>query len=398
MQPVQPQMPLLEDMLRPQPSGVTAKPQAAGLQIADKYQHIDGDQFYVAIERVRHPKLARKPVVIRYKSIVSATSYEARALGIKAGMPYKQAVEIASRKRAGLATLTSDMERYTAVSRALVEVVKETNPETEIYSIDEVFCRYPQAADWDGLEETGMRIMQRAQNDLGITVSVGNGFGKYAAKMCTKHFKPNQQTTCRDISDYARLFHSMLADDLHGVGEKTAEKLAMLNIRTIESLAEREPWELRPLFKEKWSNFLVAAAWGIARWEFVPWYIQAMTPPKSVGNTAGIPFRERGSTEAEAEALIGAATMCCHRMQLHNYSCNTVTVGVRYSDAGGMDRTRQQKLNIYTNSEEHLAALAVRLLGRLHEEAAANRQIVNRVGLKVSGIRANMPTQLALVR
>lgn len=397
MQPVQPRMPLLEDMLRPQPSVATAKPQVTALQIADKFQHIDGDQFYVSIERVRHPKLAGKPVVIRYKSIVSATSYEARALGIKAGMPYAQAVEIARQKRAGLAILPSDMERYVSVSNAIISIVKETNPETEIYSIDEVFCKWPQAG-WGDAEEAGRTIMKRVRNELGITVSVGTSFSKYIAKLLTKHFKPDAMTTCHNFTEYAELFSQMTVDDLHGVGEKTAEKLATLSIFTIDDLAQREPWELMPMFKQKWSDFLVAAARGTAYWKFVPWYVQAIIPPRSVGNTAGIPARMRGSVEAAAEALIAATIMTCHRMQAHNYAGNTVAVGVRYSESGGMDRIMQQKLNSYTNSEERVVGNAVTLLANLHEQVNSEGGIINRVGIKVSGIRptTNMPTQLAL--
>lgn len=388
----------LEDIVRePNREVAAARKPVTALQLADKFQHIDGDQFYVAIERVDKPGLVGKPVIIRYKTIVSATSYEARQIGIKAGMSFTQAEEIARQKRAGIAVLRSGMEKYVAVSNALIEIVKETNPETEIYSIDEVFSRYPYA-DWEDLEEAGRRIMARVRDELGVTVSVGNGFTKYAAKMCTKHFKPDRQTTCHNFAEYAAMFGQMVVDDLHGVGPKTAEKLAALNILKVESLAEREPWELMPTFKEKSSSFLVSAAWGTARWEFVPWYMQAITPPRSVGNTAGIPFRARGSLEATAEALTGAVIVTCSRMQVRNYSGNTLTVGIRHSDSGGMDRTAQKKLNSYTNNEETIAARAVAMLTRLYREAAAEGTAVNRIGVKVSGIRAGMPTQLELAK
>ena len=88
--------------------------------------------------------------------------------------------------------------------------------------------------------------------------------------------------------------------------------------------------------------------------------------------------------------------MACSRMQAHNYSGNTLTVGVRYTEAGGMDRTLQQKLNSYTSNEGAIAGRAVALLTRLYREAAAEGMVVNRVGVKVSGIRSNMPSQLAL--
>ena len=50
--------------------------------------HIDGDAFFVAVEIAKNPKLKGLPVVTgEEKGIVSAFSYEAKALGIVRGMP-----------------------------------------------------------------------------------------------------------------------------------------------------------------------------------------------------------------------------------------------------------------------------------------------------------------------
>ncbi len=49
--------------------------------------HMDGDAFFVAVEVAKNPALIGKCVVTgQERGIVSALSYEAKALGIKRGM------------------------------------------------------------------------------------------------------------------------------------------------------------------------------------------------------------------------------------------------------------------------------------------------------------------------
>jgi nucleotidyltransferase/DNA polymerase involved in DNA repair len=50
--------------------------------------HIDGDAFFVGVEVAKNPKLKGLPVVTgEERGIVSALSYEAKAIGITRGMP-----------------------------------------------------------------------------------------------------------------------------------------------------------------------------------------------------------------------------------------------------------------------------------------------------------------------
>jgi nucleotidyltransferase/DNA polymerase involved in DNA repair len=50
--------------------------------------HMDGDAFFVGVEIAKNPKLKGLPVVTgEERGIVSALSYEAKALGVTRGMP-----------------------------------------------------------------------------------------------------------------------------------------------------------------------------------------------------------------------------------------------------------------------------------------------------------------------
>ena len=50
--------------------------------------HIDGDAFFASVEQAIHPELKGKPVVTgKERGIIACASYEAKAIGIKRGLP-----------------------------------------------------------------------------------------------------------------------------------------------------------------------------------------------------------------------------------------------------------------------------------------------------------------------
>ncbi|NBV29769.1 hypothetical protein EBS02_12305, partial [bacterium] len=73
-----------------QPNKKAALPPAAAPKVAapKTLLHIDGDAFFVGVEVAKNPKLKSLPVVTgEERGIVSALSYEAKALGVIRGMP-----------------------------------------------------------------------------------------------------------------------------------------------------------------------------------------------------------------------------------------------------------------------------------------------------------------------
>jgi nucleotidyltransferase/DNA polymerase involved in DNA repair len=61
--------------------------------------HVDLDQFLAAVEVLRHPELRGRPVIVggdgdpTKRGVVSTCSYEARAFGVRSGMPLRTALK-----------------------------------------------------------------------------------------------------------------------------------------------------------------------------------------------------------------------------------------------------------------------------------------------------------------
>ena len=62
---------------------------------------LDLDTFFVSVERLNHPELIGKPVVVGAlpgsRGVVTAASYEVRRFGVRSGMPIAEAYRRAPR-------------------------------------------------------------------------------------------------------------------------------------------------------------------------------------------------------------------------------------------------------------------------------------------------------------
>lgn len=59
--------------------------------------HLDLDSFFVSVERLKHPELCGKPVLVGSDSdrgVVASCSYEARHFGVRSAMPMRTAKQL----------------------------------------------------------------------------------------------------------------------------------------------------------------------------------------------------------------------------------------------------------------------------------------------------------------
>ena len=219
---------------------------------SELYGLIDGNNFYVSCERVFNPKLENKPVVVLSNNdgCVVARSQEAKDLGIKMGVPWFQVRHL---ERKGLIALSSNYALYADMSARMMSVMGQYSPRQEVYSIDESFLLFEGFGSWN-LQEHLHRLRAQVRQWVGIPVCGGLGSTKTRAKLANRLAKrePEFGGVCHlesmNLREQARYLSRVGVGDVWGVGRRTTEKLAALNIRTALDLLKAPPDFIRLRF------------------------------------------------------------------------------------------------------------------------------------------------------
>ena len=102
---------------------------------------MDLDQFIAAVEVLRHPELAGKPIVVggrgdpTERGVVSTASYEAREFGVGSGMPLR----VAAKKLPDAILLPVDGDAYNAASNTVMDALRSLDVVVEVMGWDEAF-------------------------------------------------------------------------------------------------------------------------------------------------------------------------------------------------------------------------------------------------------------------
>src|SRR5690554_5964872 len=100
---------------------------------------VDCNNFYASCEKLFRPDLRNTPVVVLSNNdgCVVARSKEAKALGIKMGVPVHHIKsEI---RRYGIQVFSSNYTLYGDMSRRVMTTLEGLAPRVDVYSIDEAF-------------------------------------------------------------------------------------------------------------------------------------------------------------------------------------------------------------------------------------------------------------------
>ncbi|MGA7936554.1 MAG: hypothetical protein WCA35_23570 [Kovacikia sp.] len=153
-----------------------------------RFALVDANHFYCSCERVFAPGLEGRPVIVLSNNdgcIVSLTP-EAKALGIKRGVPLFQVRSLVERHQ--VAVFSSNYTLYGDLSSRVVDTLREFSPRVEIYSIDECFLDLSDIKSHD-LTEYGYQIRATVRRNIGIPVSLGIGGTKTLSKIAHHHAK-----------------------------------------------------------------------------------------------------------------------------------------------------------------------------------------------------------------
>ena len=194
---------------------------------------IDCNNFYASCERVFNPALNGKPVVVLSNNdgCVIARSNEAKALGIKMGVPAYQIKDLVSSNQ--VTVFSSNYTLYGDMSGRVMSILADLAPELEVYSIDEAFVNLVGIQE---IQSLGAKIVNQVTRGTGIPVSLGIASTKTLAKVANKFAKkyPAYNRICIIDTEEKRIKALQLTDisDVWGIGRRQAAKLEKQGVKT----------------------------------------------------------------------------------------------------------------------------------------------------------------------
>ncbi len=301
------------------------------------------DAFFASVEMRDDPRLRSNPVIVgsdpkggKGRGVVSACSYEARKFGIHSAMP----ISIAYHKCPQGIFLPVDMEKYSAVSEDIYNVLRTVTPDIEPVGIDEAFLDITGSHHLFGTPaDTCMLIKSRIRERTGLTASVGLAPSRIAAKVASDLRKPDGFVEVSE-NGVAEFLSPLDIRKLWGLGAKTEALLKGIGIYTIGQLAASSENRIVDLLGES-GRGLWKLANGMDDSELV-----LEREAKSVSNE--FTFDSDTSSEEEASgAIMELSEKVSSRLRACAIRAKTVTVKIRL--AGFKTYTRSATLQSPTN-------------------------------------------------
>jgi DNA polymerase-4 len=337
--------------------------------------HVDMDAFYASVEQRDRPDLRGRPVVVGgrpdQRGVVAASSYEARAYGVRSAMAMARAVRLCP----DLVIVRPDFAKYRAVSAQVFGLFRAVTALVEGLSLDEAYLDVTENAWGEPLAvNVARRIKAAIRDTTGLTASAGVAPNKFLAKIASGWKKPDGLTVVAP-ERVETFLQRLTVDDLWGVGPVTAGKLRALGLERLVDVRTADPARLRAAVGSH-ADWLVRLAHGH---DDRP--VEPDRPRKSVGteNTFVEDLTDLDEIRREVDGMAREDAAWLARKGLF---ARTVTIKVRYGDFTTI--TRSDTCGTASREPDELAARAVALLARTD----AGRRPVRLLGVSLHGLAA----------
>jgi DNA polymerase-4 len=289
--------------------------------------HADLDAFYASVEQLLDPSLRGKPIAVG-GGVVLAASYEAKAFGVRGGMPGRRARELCP----ALIFVRGHFEEYQRLGDAAIRVIGDFTPLVERISIDEAFADVVGCTHLFGSPaDIARAIRRRVRDEVGLPISVGVARTKHLAKIASQVAKPDGLVVVDPDAELAFL-HDLPVDLMWGVGPVTKTRLAAVGVQTIGQLASMPGRSLERLLGPAASEKLSALAWNRD-----PRAIRAHRRAHSAGAQSAL-GRKPIEPGLIRRTLAHLADRIGTRLRAKSLAGRTVTARVRFADLRSVSR------------------------------------------------------------
>jgi DNA polymerase-4 len=341
--------------------------------------HLDLDAFFASVEVLKNRALQGRPVIVGGsggRGVVASCSYEARRYGVRSAMPVAMALRLCP----DAVVVRGDMDSYSRHSRLISEIIEQEAPLFEKASIDEFYLDLTGMDKYFGCWKWSNELRGKIMRESGLPVSLGLAVNKLVSKVGAGEAKPNGAKLVASGTEKAFLA-PLPVGKLPSVGKETRQKLALMGVRDIRTLAQIPPRLLEREFGKQ----------GISLWK----------KANAEDDTPVVPYREASSISTERtfqtdsidlrwlhDQLSGMVSRLAFDLRQEQKLTACVTVKIRYSD---FNTYTKQRAIPYTASDRVLLGTAKELFDQLFQR----RQLVRLLGVKFSSLVQGSP-QLSL--
>ncbi len=339
--------------------------------------HVDMDAFYASVMTRDRPDLAGVPVIVGggMRGVVLSANYLARRHGVHSAMPMTRARRVCP----GAAVVPPDYAAFSAVSASVMEVFRQVTPVVQTLSMDEAFLDVSGSTRRLGSPAmVAEAIRARVHDEQRVTCSVGVSSTVGVAKLASRLAKPDGVLVVppRQVTSF---LHPLAVEELWGVGERTAETLGRLGLRTVGDLAYTPVTTLQRALGPALGAHLHRLAWGEDSRCVSARRGPEEEPDKSIGadETFG---RDTDDPEVIRRELLRLSSKVATRMRAAEVAGRTVTLKVRFADFTTITRSRTRPE--HTDVTHEVYATATDLFAAL----GLQRARIRLVGVRVEGL------------
>ena len=330
--------------------------------------HIDLDSFFVSVERLIHPELIGKPVLVGGSSdrgVVASCSYEAREFGIHSAMPMRMAKQLCPEA----ITVKGDGSQYSKYSNMITEIISEDVPLYEKTSIDEFYIDYTGMDRFFGCYKMATELRQKIMRETNLPISFAMSSNKTVSKVGTGEAKPNGQKEI-PFGTEKHFLAPLSIKKIPMVGDKTYQLLRGMGIQWIRTLQEM-PCELMQQVLGENGSLIWRKANGIDNSPIIPY-----SERKSI-STERTFDKDTIDVKALKGLLIGMAEKLAYQLRDEGKLTSCVTVKIRYSDFNTY--TMQARIP-YTSLDHVLIEKVNGLFDKLYQK----RMLIRLIGIRLS--------------
>ncbi|WP_064090913.1 DNA polymerase IV [Rossellomorea aquimaris] len=348
--------------------------------------HVDMNSFYASVEMAYDPSLRGKPLAIagnpqERRGIIVTCSYEARSYGVKTTMPLWEAKKLCPK----LVIMSPNFDRYRAASKGIFTILRQYSDLVEPVSIDEGYVDITDSFEKGTPLEIASAIQAQIKGQLDLPCSIGVAPNKFLAKTASDMKKPMGITVLRK-RDIPEKLWPLPVIEMHGIGEKTAEKLNSIGISTCYDLAHGNDIQIKSKIGINGLR-LKERANGVDRRNVDP---ESIYDYKSVGNSTTLPK----DTTNQNELLSIIKTLCAKvstRLQQKQVLGTTVQIIIKNKFRKTITRSKKMENPLYKKEElfqiakelflKHWDGDPVRLLGVTAQEIVEKSEATEQLDL-----------------